>query len=219
VNPDVAGVAAHRFPGAARPTIGHGAPVKFNQNELQAFRGKTLPDLLPRTTRLLIVGINPGLLTVAVQAHFARRGNRFYPALFAAGITDRIIDASAGFDADDVRHLESRGVGITCIVPQATARAAELTPQQLRAGGVALRQRVAAVRPRVVAILGISAYRVAFEEPRASLGRQPRDWDGAQVWVVPNPSGLNAHASLADLASSYREVAIAAGIEPFHRQQ
>jgi double-stranded uracil-DNA glycosylase len=189
--------------------------VRFTQSELQAFRGRTLPDLLPATTRLLLVGINPGLLTVAVQAHFARRGNRFYPALFRAGITDRIIDASAGFDVDDVRHLEDRGVGITCIVPEATARAAELTPEQLRDGGVALRQRVAVVRPRVVAILGISAYRIAFGEPHAAVGRQPGDWDGSQVWVVPNPSGLNAHASLADLASAYRAVAVAAGIEPF----
>jgi double-stranded uracil-DNA glycosylase len=188
--------------------------VTFSRSELQAFRGRTLPDLLPTPTRLLFVGINPGLLTVAVQAHFARRGNRFYPALFHAGITDRLIDASAGFHPDDVRHLEDRGIGITCIVPQATARAAELTPQQLREGGAALRNRVAAVRPVVVAILGVSAYRVAFEEPHAVVGRQPCDWAGAEVWVVPNPSGLNAHASLADLASSYREVAVAAGIEP-----
>jgi TDG/mug DNA glycosylase family protein len=192
--------------------------VGFTPSELQAFRGKTLPDLIPPSTRLLIVGINPGLLTVAVQAHFARRGNRFYPALFRAGVTDRVVDASAGFDPDDVRHLEDRGVGITCIVPNATVRAAELTPEQLRAGGAALRRRVAIVRPKVVAILGISAYRVAFDEPRATVGRQPGDWDGAQVWVVPNPSGLNAHASLADLASSYREVAVAAGIEPFPDQ-
>src|ERR1700710_414531 len=99
--------------------------MKFTRDELSALRGGTLPDLLPRPTRLLIVGINPGLLSVAVQAHFARRGNRFYPALFRAGITDRIIDASSGFHPEDVRHLEARGIGITCIVPEATARAAE----------------------------------------------------------------------------------------------
>jgi TDG/mug DNA glycosylase family protein len=187
----------------------------FSQAELQAFRGKTLPDLLPDPTHLLIVGINPGLLTVAVQAHFARRGNRFYPALFRAGITDRLIDASEGFHPDDLRHLEARGIGITCIVPQATARADELTPQQLRSGAVELRGRVARVRPAVVAFLGITAYRIAFDEPRARVGRQPQDWDGAQIWVVPNPSGLNAHSSLADLASAYREVAVAAGIVPY----
>lgn len=189
--------------------------MPFSRAELAAFTGRTLPDLIPQPTRLLVVGINPGLLTVAVQAHFARRGNRFWPAMYRAGVIDRLIDASNGFDPDDVRHLEQRGIGFTCIVPQATARAAELTPSQLRAGAVALRERVATVRPRVVAVLGISAYRVAFEEPHARVGRQPRDWDDAQVWVVPNPSGLNAHASLDDLTSAYREVAIAAGIEPY----
>jgi TDG/mug DNA glycosylase family protein len=189
--------------------------MRFSRAELAAFTGRTLPDLIPDPTRLLIVGINPGLLTVAVQAHFARRGNRFWPALYRAGITDRLIDASEGFAPDDVRHLRDRGIGITCIVQQATARAAELSPAQLRAGGAALRERVATVQPRVVAVLGISAYRVAFEEPQAQVGRQPRDWGGSQVWVVPNPSGLNAHASLADLASAYREVAVAAGIEPY----
>jgi double-stranded uracil-DNA glycosylase len=189
--------------------------MPFSRAELAAFTGRTLPDLIPQPTRLLIVGINPGLLTVAVQAHFARRGNRFWPALFRAGITDRLIDASDGFEPDDVRHLEERGIGITCIVPQATARAAELTPAQLRAGAVALRERVALVRPRVVAVLGISAYRVAFDEPHARVGRQPDDWQHSQVWVVPNPSGLNAHSSLVDLTAAYREVAVAAGIEPY----
>jgi len=149
--------------------------MKFTQAQLQAFTGRTLPDLIPHPTRLLIVGINPGLLTVAVQAHFARRGNRFYPALFRAGITDHIIDASAGFAPDDVRQLEERGIGITCIVPGATARAAELTPEQLRDGGVALRARVVQVRPTVVAFLGISAYRIAFDEPKARVGRQEHD--------------------------------------------
>lgn len=189
--------------------------MRFSQAELQAFTGKTLPDLIPRPTRLLIVGINPGLLTVAVQAHFARRGNRFYPALFRAGITDHVIDASSGFDPADVRQLEDRGIGITCIVPGATARAAELAPAQLREGGAALRERVADIRPSVVAFLGISAYRIAFDEPKALVGRQPLDWGSSQVWVVPNPSGLNAHASLADLAAAYREVAVAAGIDPY----
>ena len=189
--------------------------MTFSQSELHAFTGGTLPDLLPQPTRLLFVGINPGLLTVAVQAHFARRGNRFWPALFRAGITDRLIDASRGFDPDDLRHLEARGIGITSIVPQATARAAELSPARLRAGGAALRDRVAIVRPRAVAILGISAYRTAFDAPHVGVGRQPLDWTGSQVWVAPNPSGLNAHSSLADLASAYREVAVAAGIEPY----
>jgi TDG/mug DNA glycosylase family protein len=186
--------------------------LRFSQAELQAYRGGTLPDLVPHPLRLLLVGINPGLLTIAVQAHFARRGNRFYPALFSAGITDRLIDASSGLAPEDQRHLDDRGVGITSIVPGATARASELTATQLRDGGVALRARVESWHPAVIAFLGISAYRVAFDEPKARVGRQPGDWGGAEVWVVPNPSGLNAHASLADLAAAYREVAVAAGI-------
>src|SRR3954470_4298417 len=105
--------------------------MKFTNAELQEYRGKTLPDLLPRPTRLLFVGINPGLLTIAVQAHFARRGNRFYPALWRAGITDRLIDASQGAQPDDLRHLQERGIGITSLVPAATARADELTTAQL----------------------------------------------------------------------------------------
>ena len=187
----------------------------FSRAELAAFTGGTLPDLIPPNLRLLIVGINPGLLTVAVQAHFARRGNRFYKALFLGGLTDHIIDASTGFDPADVRQLEERGIGITCIVPEATARAAELAPARLREGGADLRRRVDVLAPPVVAFLGISAYRVAFDRPKASVGRQPEDWGPTQVWVVPNPSGLNAHSSLADLAWAYRQVAIAAGIDVY----
>lgn len=187
----------------------------FTREQLRGFRGGTLPDLVPRNTRLLMVGINPGLLTVAVQAHFAPRGNRFYPALFRAGVTDRLIDASQGFRAADIEHLESRGVGITSIVPEATARAAELSPEQLRAGVVKLRDRIAEIQPRVVAFLGISTYRLAFDLPKAHVGRQPTSLGSAQQWVVPNPSGLNFHATLDDLAAAYREVAAAAGIEPF----
>jgi TDG/mug DNA glycosylase family protein len=184
----------------------------YSREQLLAYTGQTLPDLLPDPTKLLIVGINPGLLTVAVQAHFARRGNRFYKALYLAGVTDHVIDAAAGFDPADVRQLTELGVGITCIVPEATARAADLAPVRLREGGLALRERVAAIRPRVVAVLGISAYRVAFDKPDASVGRQPVDWGVSEVWVVPNPSGLNAHATLTEIADSYGAAAQAAGI-------
>jgi TDG/mug DNA glycosylase family protein len=189
--------------------------MSFSRAELRTFTGKTLPDLIPQPTKLLIVGINPGLLTVAVQAHFAPRGNRFYPALLRAGVTDHLIDASSGFTPDDLQHLKDRGIGITGIVAEASARAAELTRAQLQSGGASLRDRVTVVRPAVVAFLGITAYRIAFDMPKAQVGRQPEDWGGSQVWVVPNPSGLNAHASLADLAAAYREVAVAAGIEPY----
>src|SRR3954469_15985282 len=111
----------------------------FSRAELSAFTGRTLPDLIPEHTRLLIVGINPGLLTVAVQAHFARRGNRFYPALFRAGMTDHVIDASSGLLPADASQLARQGIGITSIVPVATARADELTTTELITGGGALK--------------------------------------------------------------------------------
>ncbi len=185
----------------------------FTRAELLAFRGKTLPDLLGPNTRLLVVGINPGLLTVAVQSHFGRRGNRFYPALYRAGIVDRLIDAADGFAEEDRAHLIARGVGITNLVPVATARADELSTEELLAGAKSLEQRVRRIKPGAVAMLGITAYRTAFGRPKASVGLQPERLGGVQLWVVPNPSGLNAHATLDSLAAAYREVAIAAGID------
>ncbi|XAO68777.1 mismatch-specific DNA-glycosylase [Diaminobutyricibacter sp. McL0608] len=150
--------------------------MTISRAELLTYRGATLPDLVGPGTRLLFVGINPGLLTVAVQAHFAKRGNRFYPALYRAGITDRVIDAADGFRPEDRAYLLERGLGITSIVPTATARADELTPDELIAGGVALRERVARIHPSVVAVLGITAYRVAFDRPDARVGRQDDAW-------------------------------------------
>ncbi|MFF0142093.1 mismatch-specific DNA-glycosylase [Streptomyces sp. NPDC005227] len=172
-----------------------------------------MPDLLGPRTKLLFVGVNPGLSAVALQAHFPGRTNRFYPALFRAGITDRLIDASSGFAPGDREYLAGRGIGITALVPKATARADELAPAELVAGAEALTGAVGRVRPHVVAMLGITAYRIAFAVPKAHVGRQPSLFAGAQLWVVPNPSGLNAHSSLADLAVAYREVAVAAGLE------
>ena len=191
----------------------YSAGVGFSGAELDAFRGKTLPDLVGPGIRLLFVGVNPGLQTAAVQAHFGRRGNRFYPALFRAGIVDRLIDASKGLDPDDRAHLIARGVGITSLVPGATRRADELDERELRAGADALAERVARIHPRAVAILGITAYRIGFGRRKALVGRQPELIGDAQLWVVPNPSGLNAHSTLADLGSAYREVALAAGIQ------
>jgi TDG/mug DNA glycosylase family protein len=187
-------------------------PVRFTRAELAALSGRTLPDLLGPRVRLLFVGINPGLWTVAVQAHFGRRGNRFYPALHRAGITDSVIDASAGFRPEDVAQLRDRGIGITNLVPGATARADEIPRAELAAGVGPLTAKVAALRPAVVAVLGVTAYRTAFARPRATAGRQPGDLAGAQLWVAPNPSGLNAHAGLDDLAAAYREIAVAAGV-------
>ncbi len=188
------------------------AAARFTRAELEAFRDATLPDLLGDGVRLLFVGINPGLWTAAVRAHFGRKGNRFYPALYAGGVVDRPIDASSGYRPGDREHLIDRGIGITNLVARATARADELTEAELTAGGATLTRLVGTVRPAVVAILGITAYRTAFARPKARAGRQPDDLAGAQLWVVPNPSGLNAHAQLPDLAAAYREVAVAAGI-------
>ena len=197
--------------------MGHaGEPTRrtsFTRAELRSFTGATLPDLIAEGVRLLFAGINPGLRSVAVQGHFAPRGNRFYPALLRAGITDHLIDASAGLSASDRDYLLGRGIGITSLVARATASAGELGPAELAEGAQALAGRVRRYRPRVVAILGVSAYRTAFAAPGAVLGRQPADLNGAQVWVVPNPSGRNAHASADTLAAAYREVALAAAID------
>jgi TDG/mug DNA glycosylase family protein len=185
---------------------------RFSRAELKSFTGATLPDLISADVRLLFTGINPGLRSVAVQGHFAPRGNRFYPALLRAGITDHLIDASAGLAAADRAYLLGRGIGITSLVARATAGADELGPAELIEGTKRLTATVSRFRPRVVAMLGITAYRTAFGMPRATLGRQPENLEGAQLWVVPNPSGRNAHAPLDTLAATYREAALAAGI-------
>lgn len=184
----------------------------FSRAELERFRDATVPDLLPEPLRLLFVGINPSLWTAATGAHFARPGNRFHPALHRAGITDTLIDAADGYTESDRAQLTGRGIGITNICPRATARADELTREELRAGARRLDRLVVEHAPRVVAVLGITAYRTAFEAPRAVTGRQESPWPGTALFVAPNPSGLNAHASLDDLAEAYREIATAAGV-------
>ena len=186
--------------------------MAYTAAELDALYGRTLPDTVGPGLRLLFVGINPGLHTVAVQAPFARPGNRFYPALYLAGITDRVIDASAGLRDVDRAHLVDRGVGVTSLVKAATRRADELTRAQLVEGAAELEQRVAALAPTVVAMLGVTAYRTAFARPKTAVGPQLETLGGARLWVVPNPSGLNAHETVASLAAAYREAAVAAGI-------
>ena len=184
----------------------------FTRAQLLAFRDATVEDLVGPELKLLFVGINPGLWTAATGAHFARPGNRFYPALAAAGITGYQIRAGDGMSTADREHLLCRGVGITNLVPRATARADELTAEELRDGATRLADHVARWRPSVVAVAGVSAYRQAFGRPKATLGRQPDDLAGAELWVVPNPSGLNAHHNLQALAAAYAEAARAAGV-------
>jgi TDG/mug DNA glycosylase family protein len=180
--------------------------------DLDAARGRELPDLLGADVRLLVVGINPSLWSAATQAHFAHPSNRFYPALLAAGIVDRRIDVSAGMSEPDRQHLLDHGVGITNLVARATARASEVTPDELRAGIARLETLVGTVRPAVVAVAGVTAYRTAFGRPRASLGLQPEQLGAAALQVVPNPSGLNAHETVASLAVAYAAAARSAGI-------
>jgi TDG/mug DNA glycosylase family protein len=191
------------------------AVPRFTRAELESFYDAEVPDLLPdagRPLRLLFVGINPGLWTAAVQTHFARPGNRFYPALLAGGIIDRPIDAGAGMTDADRDYFRDRGIGITNVVRRATARADELTADELREGGRRLVETVERTRPAVVAIAGITAYRAAFGVPKAVTGRQPEPLAGAELWVVPNPSGLNAHDTVDTLAAAYAEAARAAGV-------
>ncbi len=185
---------------------------RFTRDELEACRGMEVPDLLGDDVRLLFVGINPGLWTAATQTHFAHPANRFYPALLRAGVITRAVDPSAGMSDEDRDHLRSRGIGITNLVRRATARASELTDDELREGGRRLESLVAEVRPRVVAVAGITAYRTAFAARRAVPGRQAADLNGAELWVVPNPSGLNAHETIATLAEAYADAARAAGV-------
>jgi double-stranded uracil-DNA glycosylase len=192
--------------------------MRFTQAELEAFRGCEVDDLVGPGLRLLFVGINPGLWTAAVRTHFAHPTNRFYPALAAAGITDHEIDRVAGMTDADRAHLVARGVGITNLVRRATARASELSGEELREGGERLQRFVADHRPAVVAVAGITAYRDAFGERGAALGRQPETldsvarWFDAALWVVPNPSGLNAHETVATLAAAYAAPAVEAGV-------
>lgn len=163
------------------------------------------------TLRILIVGINPSPWTAAVNAPFARPGNRFWPSLATAGITPHTVDASTGLSRDDERMLAELGLGITNLVSKPTARADELTADELRAGGSHLVERVAVLQPRVVAILGITAFRTAFSMPHASLGPQSTEtfagWPpNTQLWAMPNPSGLNAHESIQTLAEKWAAV-------------
>jgi double-stranded uracil-DNA glycosylase len=187
--------------------------VGFSREQLEAFRNEEVPDLVgDAPPRLVFVGINPGLWTAATQTHFAHPGNRFYPALHLAGLTDRVLDRAAGLADEDRRHLTDRGIAITNLVARATAKASELTRQELREGGAALVERLSAWQPTVVAVAGVTAYRSAFRRPKAQVGRQAEQVAGAELWVVPNPSGLNAHETTESLAVWYRAVGEAAGV-------
>lgn len=179
-------------------------PRKPTRAELLAARGKTVPDIIAPRLRVLFVGINPSLYSAAVRHHFARPGNRFWPVLYAAGFTKRLLSPC------EERELLKRGYGISNVVRHATASAAELSPAELAAGGRRLIAKVRRYRPRIVAVLGVGAYRAAFACPKAVLGEQQDRFGGASVWVLPNPSGLNANYQLRDLRRLYRQLYSAA---------
>jgi TDG/mug DNA glycosylase family protein len=182
--------------------------VGFTRAELLSYEGRTIPDLVGPDLRLLFVGINPGLISAATGLHFARAGNRFYPALRLAGIIPSDVRTPAA--ARPV--LLDRGIGITNIVARASARADELATAELLEGRTRLEAFVEEHRPQVVAIAGITSYRVAFGRKVARAGLQDETLGGAQLWVVPNPSGLNAHETVESLAAAYRRAAEAAGV-------
>lgn len=186
--------------------------VGFTRAELETYRDATVPDLVVPPVKLLFVGINPGLWTAATQTHFAYPGNRFYPALLKAGIIDWPIDPSAGMTDDDRRRFTKRGLGVSNVAPRATAKASELSNDELKEGAVRLTERVRRWSPRVVAIAGITAYRTGFGKPKAVMGRQTDTIGDVELWVLPNPSGLNAHESVDSLAAWYRKAADAARV-------
>jgi TDG/mug DNA glycosylase family protein len=165
--------------------------------EVAAAHGRTIPDVIAPGLRVLFCGINPGLYSAATGYHFARPGNRFWPALYRSGFTHRLLRP-----AEQGELLADR-LGITNLAPRATARADELTPDELRAGGRVLAGKLRRYRPGWLAVLGVSAYRTAFGTARAGLGPQPDRLAGVPVWVLPNPSGLNAHYQLDALAAAF----------------
>jgi len=175
-------------------------PRRPTRAELERAAARTIADVIGPGLDVLFCGINPGLYSGATGHHFARPGNRFWPALYAAGFTQRLLKPW------EKHELVAEGCGITNLVARTTASAVELTARELIQGRRRLEAKIRRFRPRAVAIVGITAYRTAFNRPRAALGRQPEDIEGARLWVLPNPSGLNAHHRPADFARAFREL-------------
>lgn len=173
---------------------------KPTRTDLLAAKDKTIRDVIGPGLRVLFCGINPGLYSGATGHHFARPGNRFWPTLYQAGFTPRLLDPS------EERVLLDLGYGITNLVARTTATADELSRDELLAGRKRLETKVKRYQPQIVAVLGIGAYRTAFQEPKAVLGLQIRKLGSSLMWVLPNPSGLNAHYQLGDLADQFRKL-------------
>ncbi len=175
-------------------------PWKPTKEQLLAAEGKTVRDVIAPGLRVLFCGINPGLYTAAVGHHFARPGNRFWPALFAAGFTDRLLSPSAE------RELLTNGYGVTNVVMRATATADQLSRSELQDGGRRLTAKVRRCKPKFLAVLGLGAYRAAWEKRAATIGRQEEMIGETIIWVLPNPSGLNAHYQPNDLKKLFSEL-------------
>ena len=175
-------------------------PWKPTKEQLLAATEKTVRDVIAPDLRVLFCGINPGLYTAAVGHHFARPGNRFWPALHAGGFTDRVLSPF------DERELLKSGYGITNVVMRATATADLVSKEEILAGGKRLRAKVLRYHPRILAVLGLGAYRTAFQQPKAVVGRQEELIGKTILWVLPNPSGLNANYQAPDLARLFREL-------------
>jgi TDG/mug DNA glycosylase family protein len=173
------------------------------RDEIAAARNQGIRDVMARALKVLFCGINPSLYSAAVGCHFARPGNRFWPAILASGFTDRLLSPF------EQRRLLDVGCGITNLVNRATATAEELTAAELIMGASRLERKVRRYRPRCVAFLGVTAYQTAFDVRRLSLGEQTKGIGDARVWVLPNPSGLNAHYQLRDLAQLFGQMRLA----------
>jgi len=186
-------------PRRGRPA-GADAPPRPTAAELRAARGKRVPDVIAPQLNILFVGINPGLYSGAIGHHFARPGNRFWPALHRAGLVSRQLAPH------EEQALLKFGIGITNIVNRTTAAADELTGAELAAGGQRLARKIRRLKPKLVAFLGIDAYRSAFGVRQLRIGLQPDGMGESAVWVLPNPSGLNAHYQLADFARLFRQL-------------
>ncbi|MFD5627320.1 G/U mismatch-specific DNA glycosylase [Streptomyces sp. NPDC127072] len=178
--------------------------TRLTPADLEAARDRLVPDVVADGLHVLFCGINPGLMTAATGHHFARPGNRFWPVLHLSGFTPRLLKPS------EQGELPSYGLGITNVVARATARADELTAEEYREGGRLLTAKVELLRPRWLAVVGVTAYRAAFDDRKAAIGPQDRLIGTSRVWVLPNPSGLNAHWTAATMAQEYGRLRAAA---------
>src|SRR5689334_4910752 len=175
-------------------------PPTPTPDELRAAAGKTVPDVIAPALSVVFCGINPGLYTAAIGHHYGRPGNRFWPSLHAGGFTPRLLDPSEELE------LLPLGYGLTNVVPRASVGENELTAEEIVAGGKKLRAKVRKYKPRVLAVCGLGAYRIAFDRPKAAVGPQDDFIGETKLWVLPNPSGLNAHYQVSNLAVLFRQL-------------